>query len=65
MQRCATWGRRLQLPVWQPAAFFLWLSLKQIPIGTAYAVWTGIGSLGAFFRGRVCVRRYRLLDTLS
>ena len=21
MQRCATWGRRLQLPVWQPAAF--------------------------------------------
>lgn len=47
------------------SGFFLWLSLKQIPIGTAYAVWTGIGSLGAFFRGRVCVRRYRLLDTLG
>jgi quaternary ammonium compound-resistance protein SugE len=33
------------------SGFFLWLSLKQIPIGTAYAVWTGIGSLGAFFVG--------------
>ena len=29
------------------------ISLKTIPIGTAYAVWTGIGALGAFILGIV------------
>ena len=33
------------------SGFFLWLSLKHIPMGTAYAVWTGIGSLGASLVG--------------
>jgi quaternary ammonium compound-resistance protein SugE len=27
--------------------FFLALAVRTLPIGTAYAVWTGIGSLGA------------------
>ena len=27
---------------------FLWLAQKTIPIGTAYAVWTGIGAVGTF-----------------
>ncbi len=31
--------------------YFLSLSLKSIPIGTAYAIWTGIGALGAFILG--------------
>ena len=31
--------------------YFLSLSLKTLPIGTAYAVWTGIGALGAFIFG--------------
>jgi len=30
---------------------FLWLAQKQIPLGTAYAVWTGIGAAGAFTVG--------------
>lgn len=30
---------------------FLWLAQKSIPIGTAYAVWTGIGAVGAFIAG--------------
>jgi len=30
---------------------FLALSLRQIPLGTAYAVWTGIGVLGAACAG--------------
>lgn len=30
---------------------FLLLAQKTIPIGTAYAVWTGIGSVGAFAVG--------------
>lgn len=30
---------------------FLWLAQKTIPIGTAYAVWTGIGAVGTFAVG--------------
>ena len=31
----------------------LWLAQRQIPIGTAYAVWTGIGAAGTFLVGVV------------
>lgn len=33
------------------SGWLLWLAQKQIPIGTAYAVWTGIGAAGTFFVG--------------
>lgn len=33
------------------SAWWLWLAQKQIPIGTAYAVWTGIGAAGTFLLG--------------
>jgi len=33
------------------SGFFLWLAQRQIPIGTAYAVWTGIGAAGTFLVG--------------
>ena len=33
------------------SAWLLWLSQKEIPIGTAYAVWTGIGAAGTFLLG--------------
>ena len=29
----------------------LWVAQRQIPIGTAYAVWTGIGAAGTFLVG--------------
>jgi quaternary ammonium compound-resistance protein SugE len=29
----------------------LWFAQKKIPIGTAYAVWTGIGAAGTFLVG--------------
>lgn len=29
----------------------LWLAQKQIPMGTAYAVWTGIGAVGTLLTG--------------
>ncbi|WP_347304046.1 multidrug efflux SMR transporter [Croceibacterium sp. TMG7-5b_MA50] len=29
----------------------LWIAQRQIPIGTAYAVWTGIGAAGTFLVG--------------
>jgi quaternary ammonium compound-resistance protein SugE len=33
--------------------YFLGISLKTLPIGTAYAIWTGIGALGAAILGMV------------
>ena len=33
------------------SGFFLYLAQKTIPMGTAYAVWTGIGAAGAFLVG--------------
>ncbi len=33
------------------SGLFLWLAQKNIPMGTAYAVWTGIGAVGAFITG--------------
>ncbi len=33
------------------SGFFLWLAQKAIPIGTAYAVWTGIGAVGTVMIG--------------
>jgi quaternary ammonium compound-resistance protein SugE len=33
------------------SGFFLWMAQRTIPIGTAYAVWTGIGAAGTFLIG--------------
>lgn len=33
------------------SGLFLWLAQREIPIGTAYAVWTGIGAAGTFLIG--------------
>jgi quaternary ammonium compound-resistance protein SugE len=33
------------------SGFFLWNAQKTIPIGTAYAVWTGIGATGTLLIG--------------
>ncbi|QEY26272.1 DMT family transporter [Neisseria zalophi] len=33
------------------SGFCLYLAQKSIPMGTAYAVWTGIGAVGAFIVG--------------
>lgn len=33
------------------SGFFLWIAQRQIPIGTAYAVWTGMGAMGTFLVG--------------
>lgn len=35
------------------SGFLLFLAQKSIPMGTAYAVWTGIGAMGAFLVGVV------------
>jgi quaternary ammonium compound-resistance protein SugE len=33
------------------SGMLLWLAQKEIPMGTAYAVWTGIGASGTFLIG--------------
>ena len=33
------------------SGLFLWLAQRTIPMGTAYAVWTGIGATGTFIVG--------------
>ena len=33
------------------AGWLLWLAQREIPIGTAYAVWTGIGAVGTVILG--------------
>lgn len=35
------------------SGFFLLLAQRSLPIGTAYAVWTGIGAVGTFVLGIV------------
>ena len=33
------------------SGLLLWMAQREIPIGTAYAVWTGIGGAGTFLIG--------------
>ncbi len=45
------WGLALAGTSMALSGFLLWYSLKGIPIGTAYAVWTSIGAVGTFAIG--------------
>ncbi len=36
--------------------YFLSLALKELPLGTAYAIWTGIGTIGTLILGAVFFR---------
>jgi len=53
------WSEQGVHPVWIGVAVvctavsgaLLYLAQRQIPMGTAYAVWTGIGAVGAFAVG--------------
>jgi quaternary ammonium compound-resistance protein SugE len=33
------------------SGFLLWLAQKEVPTGTSYAIWTGIGAAGTFLVG--------------
>ncbi|MDO5653792.1 MAG: multidrug efflux SMR transporter [Brachymonas sp.] len=45
------WGIVIAIVCMGLSGWLLWLAQKQIPIGTAYAVWTGIGGVGTFLIG--------------
>ncbi|BEI40052.1 multidrug efflux SMR transporter [Polynucleobacter sp. HIN8] len=45
------WGIGIAVISMALSGLLLWYSLKEIPIGTAYAVWTSIGAVGTFTLG--------------
>lgn len=44
-------GVLLAIVFMSASGLLLWLAQKEIPIGTSYAVWTGIGAAGTFLVG--------------
>ncbi len=44
--------------------YFLSLAVKTLPIGTAYAVWTGIGTVGAAILGMIIFNEPRDLSRI-
>ena len=44
--------------------FFLSLALKAIPVGTGYAVWTGIGAVGTAILGMVLLDEPRQMGRI-
>ena len=48
------WGFVIAIVCMALSGWLLWLAQRQIPIGTAYAVWTGIGGAGTFIVGVLC-----------
>ncbi|RPI89259.1 MAG: multidrug efflux SMR transporter [Spirochaetales bacterium] len=49
-------GIALAVVAMAASGVFLWLAQKTIPMGTAYAVWTGIGAAGTFVVGVIVFR---------
>lgn len=49
----ALWPSLITLAAMVASIFLLALALREIPIGTGYAVWTGIGAVGAALLGIV------------
>jgi quaternary ammonium compound-resistance protein SugE len=48
------------------SGLLLWMAQKTIPIGTAYAVWTGIGAAGTFVVGMMFFKDpYSMLRIMS
>lgn len=45
------WGPAMSIACMTISGLLLWYALREIPIGTAYAVWTGIGAAGTFMVG--------------
>ncbi len=41
----------LTVPTMIASFFFLALAVRQIPVGTGYAMWTGIGAIGTVIAG--------------
>ncbi|GLK65864.1 QacE family quaternary ammonium compound efflux SMR transporter [Paracoccus kondratievae] len=45
------WPTAITLVAMVASVWFLSLSMKVLPLGTAYVIWTGIGAVGTFVLG--------------
>ncbi|RDW13520.1 DMT family transporter [Paracoccus thiocyanatus] len=45
------WPTAITIVGMAASVWFLALSMKVLPLGTAYVIWTGIGAIGAFALG--------------
>jgi len=45
------WGVLIAIAFMLASGTLLWLAQRDIPLGTSYAVWTGIGAAGTFIYG--------------
>jgi quaternary ammonium compound-resistance protein SugE len=45
------WGVLIAIAFMLASGTLLWLAQRDIPLGTSYAVWTGIGAAGTFVYG--------------
>jgi quaternary ammonium compound-resistance protein SugE len=55
----ALWPTLVTVAAMIVSLFFLALALREIPVGTGYAVWTGIGAVGAALLGIVLFNEAR------
>ena len=55
----------LTLAAMAASVFFLALAVRTIPIGTGYAVWTGIGAVGVAILGMVLFDEPRTLARIA
>lgn len=52
--------------IFMSASFFLLsLALKTIPIGTGYAIWTGIGAVGSVTLGMIVLKNVKVSANCS
>lgn len=58
------WPSLLTVVAMLASVFFLDLSLRSIPLGTAYAVWTGIGAAGTVLIGMFWLGEPRAIGRL-
>jgi quaternary ammonium compound-resistance protein SugE len=54
-----TWGGAMTVGMMLLSFVFLQQAMKELPLGTAYAIWTGIGAVGAVVVGMVWMNESR------
>lgn len=51
LRRKSWWWLLVVIAVFSGGFYFLALALREIPLATAYAIWTGLGAVGAVLMG--------------
>ena len=53
LERKSGWWLLVVIAVFSSGFYFLALAMREIPLATAYAIWTGLGAVGAVLMGVV------------